>query len=168
MSTVAIPECLTSLVNFLNNLDQRVPLDELRQHLQNLKVTKEDLSAFLQFGDDCYRRNMICESEWFELLCICWRDGQKSLIHNHAQSTCGLRIIHGAGIETTFELQADGTVVPADSCKVSVGDVCCTQDADIHQVSNVQANGDDLVTLHIYSPPLRNMCNYKSTEDNGC
>ena len=157
MSTVAIPESLLPLVNFLNNLDQRVPLEGLRKHLVELKVTAEDLKAFMHFGETTYSRNLICENTWFELLCICWKNGQESLIHDHAHSTCGLRVITGGGVETTFELNASGKVVPAEQCVLSEGEVCCTQDSDIHQVSNNQADGADLVTLHIYSPPLRSM-----------
>jgi cysteine dioxygenase len=37
------------------------------------------------------------------------------------------------------------------------GQVCCTQDTDIHQVCNTQSDGGNLVTLHVYSPPLAEM-----------
>ena len=38
--------------------------------------------------------------------------------------------------------------------------VRCFQDADVHQISNLQPEGTDLVTLHIYSPPLFRMNMY--------
>ena len=157
MSTVAIPESLVPLVDFLNRLESRVPMDGLHQHLAQLNVTTDELKPFLHFGETCYTRNLICENTWYELLCICWKNGQKSLIHNHAQSTCGLRVITGQGIETTFVERADGKVDPVKQCVVNPGEICCTQDSDIHQVANEQADGSDLVTLHIYSPPLRTM-----------
>ena len=34
------------------------------------------------------------------------------------------------------------------------GALCVTQDDDLHQISNLQAGSADLVTLHVYSPPL--------------
>ena len=37
------------------------------------------------------------------------------------------------------------------------GYLCGSVDEDIHQVSNLQAGGADLVTLHVYSPPLLRM-----------
>jgi cysteine dioxygenase len=154
MSTVAIPECLEPLVDFLNRQTSRVSMDSLRRHLSELDVTVEDLRPFMQFGATCYRRNLICEGRWYELLCICWRSGQKSLIHNHAGSTCGLRIVTGSATETAFELLNDDRVRPARNREFQPGEVCCTQDADIHQVVNTCPQGGDLVTLHIYSPPL--------------
>ncbi|MBK8271190.1 MAG: hypothetical protein IPK83_23895 [Planctomycetes bacterium] len=40
------------------------------------------------------------------------------------------------------------------------GQVCGSQDADIHQISNLQPGSADLVTLHVYSPPLMVMGTY--------
>lgn len=157
MKTIALPRSLESLVEFLNGLEERVPIDALREHLSGLDVTPDDLTPFMQFGDTCYQRNLICQGPWFELLCICWRDGQSSVIHNHADSTCGLRIITGTAVETTFLPAGDHRVRPIASREFVEGQVCCTQDDDIHQVRNCQADGSDLVTLHIYSPPLGEM-----------
>jgi len=43
------------------------------------------------------------------------------------------------------------------SRQLSAGDSCASQDSDVHQMSNLEADGHDLVTLHIYSPPLFRM-----------
>ena len=153
----AIARSLKELVGFLNGLSQRAPLDELGRLLGGLDVTPQCLKPFRKFGDLCYRRNLICEGPWYELLCICWRSGQRSPIHNHAGSTCGLRIIQGIATETAFEATPIGQIKAVRSVDCAAGHVCCTQDTDIHQVSNLQAVGNDLVTLHIYSPPLRSM-----------
>jgi cysteine dioxygenase len=40
------------------------------------------------------------------------------------------------------------------------GYVCAAEDADIHQVVNMQAPGQDLITLHIYSTPIVKMNTY--------
>ena len=44
------------------------------------------------------------------------------------------------------------------------GAVIGSQDSDLHQVSNLQPAGADLVTLHIYSPPLLWMGTYSLTD----
>jgi hypothetical protein len=38
--------------------------------------------------------------------------------------------------------------------------VLTNQDQDIHQISNLQPDNVDLITLHIYSPPLLVMGQY--------
>jgi cysteine dioxygenase len=40
---------------------------------------------------------------------------------------------------------------------LAAGHTCASADDDTHQVSNLQAGGADLVTLHVYSPPLLRM-----------
>ena len=155
-----IPDCLGDLVKYLQGLTERASIERLHQLLTELNVGLQDLQPFMSFGPQTYRRNLICENEWFELLCICWRSGQRSPIHNHAGSTCGLRIIEGVCTETVFELTDCGQYKPVSSSDCSANEVCSTQDEEVHQVSNLQAEGKDLVTLHIYSPPLRQMDTY--------
>lgn len=157
MSTVSIPAALENLVSFLNSLDERVPIDELRVRLDELNLSVEDLEPFLHFNNVCYQRNLVCQGEWYELLCICWEDGQSSLIHNHEGSTCGLRIVEGSAIERRFYVDAANNAVESDRRDFHEGDVCCTQDADVHQICNTKGTGQRLVTLHIYSPPLVTM-----------
>ena len=48
--------------------------------------------------------------------------------------------------------------------KLAAGFICATQDQDIHQLSNLQPGNADLVTLHIYSPPLLVMGQYSLTD----
>ena len=165
MSIVNIPSCLESLASFLYSLDRRATVEELQHHLENLDVTREDLEQYANFGDACYRRNIICENEWFELLCICWRSGQRSPIHNHAGSTCGLRIIEGIATETVFEQTASGQIKPVKSVDFDPCLVCSTQDEEIHQVSNLQSPDQKLMTLHIYSPPLKTMDTFSLLND---
>lgn len=161
MSSVSprIPAALATLVEYLDSLDERAPLEELQQRLSTLAVTMDDLTPFAHFGST-YRRNLISEGAHYELLCICWRSGQRSPIHDHAHSTCGLRVIQGVATETVFENSPCGQVKAVSSSDLAAPLVVGSQDDQMHQVSNLQASGDDLVTLHIYSPPLRKMDTY--------
>ena len=57
------------------------------------------------------------------------------------------------------------TLVKAVSSRdLHEGLVCASQDADMHQVSNLQAEGEDLITMHIYSPPLLKMKTFSLTD----
>lgn len=155
-----VPNPLKELVQYLDGLTERASVEKLEELLTSLEITRDDLINYAHFGPQTYRRNLICEGEWYELLCICWQDGQRSPIHNHAGSTCGLRIIHGIATETLFEWTDCGQIKAVESVDAVEGHVCSSQDADVHQVSNLQAAGKDLMTLHIYSPALRTMDTY--------
>lgn len=160
MSTASLSKPIQQLVDFLATLTQRATIEELGRFLTELDITSKDLEPYTIFGDPSYRRNMIRENEWYELLCICWRSGQRSPIHNHAGSTCGLKIMQGTATETTFDFTPSGQIKAVDSKDCAEGHVCSSQDEEIHQVSNLQATDSKLVTLHIYSPPLRQMDTY--------
>ena len=62
MSTVAIPESLVPLVDFLDRLEGRVPMLGLETQLSKLDVNMHDLLPFMHFGDTTYSRNLICEN----------------------------------------------------------------------------------------------------------
>jgi len=51
-------------------------------------------------------------------------------------------------------------VYATGSRQLAAGHTCASQDADVHQMSNLQPEGSDLVTLHVYSPPLFRMNMY--------
>lgn len=55
-------------------------------------------------------------------------------------------------------------IFATDSRSLAAGETCASQDADIHQISNLQADEADLVPLHIYSPPLLAMNVYSLVE----
>jgi cysteine dioxygenase len=127
-------------------------------------VTIDDVREFVEFGDSAYRRNLVTMGPWYEILVICWRSGQRSPIHNHAASTCGLKVLQGVCSETVFERSPCKQVVARDTRELTAGHVCASQDDDTHQVSNLQSPGQNLVTLHIYSPPLRAMQKFSITD----
>jgi len=57
-----------------------------------------------------------------------------------------------------------GKVFETRTRKLSAGFTCATHDLDIHCLANRQSAGADLITLHLYSPPLLVMGQY-SLED---
>jgi cysteine dioxygenase len=73
-------------------------------------------------------------------------------------------VLTGVGTETKFEFTPCGLIKAVSSKDVRMGEIVASQDADIHQVSNLQPAGTDLITLHIYSPPLLRMDTYSLTD----
>lgn len=160
MSAPQPPEKMLPLIRYLDALTGRASIDRLRELLEATNVTLEDLGGFVQFEDEHYRRNLVSLGEWYEILVICWQSGQRSPIHNHARSTCGLKVLAGVCTETVFDHSPCGQVVALHSTNLAAGYITASQDTDTHQVSNLQSPGKNLVTLHIYSPPLRAMQRY--------
>ena len=121
MATSACIDKLDSLVQYLDNLTERAGIGELQEQLAALDVNIKDVSDHLRFGDKNYLRNLVREGPWYHLLVICWRSGQRSPIHNHAGSTCGLRILDGVATETRFEITPSELIKAVNSNDMSCG-----------------------------------------------
>ncbi|TWT44323.1 Cysteine dioxygenase type I [Phycisphaerae bacterium RAS1] len=156
-----------SLAEFLAELDEydcRVPLDELRERMEALDLSYDDIKSFARFGRETYQRNLMHAGPGYQALILCWRAGQRSPIHDHSGSSCGVRVVKGTLTETIFDRTPEGLVFPTHTHRLHEGGVCGSQDSDMHQVSNLQPPGCDLITLHVYSPPLLKMGTYSLTD----
>lgn len=153
---------LRELIGYLDSVEGRVDLDILARLLRACDVGRADLGDVCVFGTGGYRRNTISRSEHYELLALCWRAGHCTPIHDHTGSSCAFRVVEGTGTEIRYRPTASGLACPVASVEMARGYVCAAQDADIHQVANLQAPGTDLITMHIYSPPIRCMKTYES------
>lgn len=141
----------------LDEVDGQLSLPVIREWLVESRLTMSDLSYFFVFHRDRYVRNLVHQRPGYQALLLCWRNGQRSPIHNHRGSNCGVKVLRGVATETVFTRAPNGMIVADRSQEFMPGEICASADSDIHQVSNLQAGGADLVTLHIYSPPLLRM-----------
>lgn len=161
-----MPETLKALLGTLDARIRAVSLDELVDLLAAISDDRlaDQLKEQMCFAPEGYRRNLLHETPDYHALVLCWEPGQRSPIHDHAGSICGVRVIQGTATEIYFERSPHGCVFPTSSRRLSAGTVLGSQDADIHQIANLEPHPQRLVTLHIYSPPLHNMGNYSMTE----
>jgi cysteine dioxygenase len=155
---------LEPLFRYLDGLDGQAPLAELAEVVRPLQVDPADLREFIRFSAQGYTRNLVRAGDWYHVLVLCWRNGQRSPIHDHVGSNCCVRVLRGTMTETRFEFAPNGHVKAVGSSDFAPGAVIASADADLHQVSNLQAGTADLITLHVYSPPLRRMGTYSLTD----
>ena len=151
---------LAQLIASLDRLQERAPLEWLLAELAELDVDLNELATHVLYSQRAYRRNLVKAGPYYNLLVLCWKNGQRSPIHDHRGSSCAVRVLEGTMTETLFSFAANGHVKANFSRDVEPGQVVGSEDVDMHQVSNLQADDADLVTLHIYSPPLLVMGTY--------
>lgn len=156
-------QSLDDLVAYLDALHDRAPLEDLVARLRRLRVDCADVVNHLCFSERQYMRNLMKAGTWYNIVVLCWKNGQRSPIHDHLGSSCGVRVLRGVATETLFDFAPNGQVRALSSRDLPAGSVCGSQDTDMHQVSNLQAGNADLVTLHVYSPPLQQMGTYSLT-----
>ena len=157
-------QSLGALFDLLDARQDAIALADLDAELKRTVLVKEDYQRMVLFGDKSYRRNLLHEGPTYHALVLCWRAGQRSPIHDHSGSNCAVRVLQGVATETAFAATAHGLVYATATVDHPVGHVIGSFDSDVHQISNLQPPGHDLVTLHIYSPPLLRMNRFSLTD----
>lgn len=157
-------DSLEHLLRYLDRLEGRASLPELTARLARLELDPKDVAEFIRFGEPSYQRILVRAGRGYHLWIMCWKNGQRSPIHDHTGSSCALRVLRGTATITDFAFAANGHVKALGSRECPPGSVIGSEDGDLHQVSNLQAGAADLVTLHIYTPPLLRMGTYSLTE----
>jgi cysteine dioxygenase len=150
----------SSIASAFARLDQvggPLPLSTILEWFHDMPFTADNLAPYLIFRPERYVRNLLYTGPAYQALVLCWRNGQRSPIHNHRGSNCGVKVLRGIATETLFRKAPNGLIVPVSSRDLPTGHVCASSDEDVHQISNLQAGHADLVTLHVYSPPLVRM-----------
>ena len=92
---------------------------------------------------------------------LCWRPGQRTPIHDHAGSFGAVRVLRGVMWETLFGMDESEGLRYVSGRDWTPGHVTGADVPDIHQLGNPDVSGQDLVTLHLYCPPLTSLNVYK-------
>ncbi len=151
---------LQAMLDYLDSLTDRPSLPELTEELSRFEIELDDVAQFVKFSDRSYARNVLRATPTYHAWVLCWKNGQRSPIHDHSGSACVVRVLRGNLTETLFEFAPNGHVKATFSRDFAEGSIIGSEDTDLHQVSNLQAGDADLVTLHVYAPPLLAMNTY--------
>jgi cysteine dioxygenase len=136
-------------------------LEDISSWLANVEITQLDLEPYLGFKEGNYWRHRVCRSEAVEMLIICWRPGQKTPIHDHNGSHGVVRVQQGLMWETMFTYDNDLGLQYRSGRECPTGEVTGAGVPDIHQLGNPDVSGQDLITVHVYAPPLGVLKTYK-------
>ena len=136
-------------------------LEDISSWLANVEITQLDLEPYLGFKEGNYWRHRVCRNEAVEMLIICWRPGQKTPIHDHNGSHVVVRVQQGLMWETMFTYDNDRGLQYRSGRECPTGEVTGAGVPDIHQLGNPDVSGQDLITVHVYAPPLGVLKTYK-------
>jgi cysteine dioxygenase len=140
---------------------RRPDLPEITSWLQQLPLAIDDLRPYIGFKAGTYARHRVFRNEQFELLVLCWRPGQRTPIHDHNGSYGVIRVCSGVLWETMFAMDERRGLVYQAAREWTDGCITGADIPDIHQIGNPDVSGQDLVTLHLYAPPLGSLNIYK-------
>lgn len=136
---------------------------------RRLRLSSELIESRTAFAEGEYARNLVCRTPYFELLVLCWHQGQSSTIHDHAGSLNAIRVVSGELTSRRFrpadgQRLGTGPVTLTDEERVRPGDPLVGVDREgIHQLASTSP--EDLVTVHVYAPPLMELTVYDTESD---
>lgn len=149
------------LVETMMTLDRAPTLDEINKWMYEVKVDADDLRSHRAFKAGNYSRHLVGRCNYAELLVLCWRPGQRTPIHDHNGSFGAVRVCEGVMWETIFSRNEDLKLCYKRGREWHPSDVTAADVPDIHQIGNPDVSGVDLVTLHLYAPPLGVLNTYR-------
>lgn len=126
--------------------------EEMLAFGRSVDPAQVDLSEYRQFCNERYARNTVFRNDHFELVVICWLPNQASSIHDHGRSYCLYVVVEGEMQEEMFVVNSAGRPRRQAARCYRRGEITIAGPADIHRIANT--GGSDLVTVHLYSPPL--------------
>nr|ACO15183.1 Cysteine dioxygenase type 1 [Caligus clemensi] len=140
-----------------------VNIEEVQEFMASYKSCSTDWKKFAKFDKYKYTRNLVHEGNGkFNLMILCWPEGQSSSIHDHSNSHCFLKVLDGSLSEILYESpenlshgpeKIDIIETKRQDCKTN--DVTyINDDIGLHRMAN-PSHSDYAVTLHIYSPPFQ-------------
>ena len=152
---------LPALVNALESQKSVPSLEQIYDWLETANISNEELQPYIGFKDGNYWRHRVCRSEFVEMLVLCWRPGHRTPIHDHNGSHGGVKVHEGRLWETIFTYDAEKGLEYKSARDYAPGAVTGSDIPDIHQLGNPDVSEQDLITIHVYAPPLGVLHTYK-------
>ena len=151
----------SGLIEKLNSQKHPPTLEEITSWLATVEISHLDLEPYLGFKEGNYWRHRVCRNEAVEMLVICWRPGQKTPIHDHNGSHGVVLVQEGQLEEKIFCFDEEKGLYYDNGRECSAGSITGAAVPDIHQLGNPENSERDLITIHVYAPPLGVLKTYK-------
>ena len=148
------PLSLAQLVAALSDLRARPTFAELQALLRRAEIDEAELGPYVKFRPGTYVRTRVLRNEHAEVLVLCWKPGHYTSIHDHNGSYSVIRVLRGRMHETLYDYDRERGLREGESHAWGTGHVTIADIPDIHRIGNACASGEDMVTLHCYSPPF--------------
>jgi len=95
-SSTQMASAIESAFAALDQFDGQLSLPAIIDWFREEPLTLQDLAGYLTFNPARYVRNLVHDGPAYQALVLCWRNGQRSPIHNHRGSRCGVKILRAS------------------------------------------------------------------------
>ena len=160
----ADPDCrltFKTLAETLQSMTAVPSLAEVSGLIERTDLSADEVAPYLGFKTGNYSRHRVMKNDFVEMLVLCWKPGQRTPIHDHNGSHGAVFVHKGIMWETIFDYDTAHGLQYKSHRELRGGALTGSEDPDIHQLGNPDVSGRDLVTIHIYAPPLGVLKTYK-------
>ncbi|XP_062511912.1 cysteine dioxygenase type 1-like [Corticium candelabrum] len=165
MSDLRLRKTLDELVDLLHEAlaGDTADVKHIEDLMEGYTSNADEWRSFTSFDKNKYTRQLVDSGNGkFNLLILCWSEGQGSCIHSHAGSHCFMKILQGSLKETRYEWPKEGEsakMTPTESFDLKRDEVAYMSDTlGLHRVEN-SSHTEKAVSLHLYSPPF-DLCHW--------
>ncbi|MFK7786447.1 MAG: cysteine dioxygenase family protein [Crocinitomicaceae bacterium] len=150
----------TTTINTINELVTALAEGErttYNQIFRSMHIPVSEFENFCSWSDGCYTRNCVFEDEKFELILLCWEEGQKTPIHDHGGEECWVKTVKGELEESLFKMDEENTLKLIKSDVSQANDITYMIDfMGFHSLKNISEGRS--MSLHLYAKPIKT-CN---------
>ena len=157
----AQPGSLSALVAALAAHTTYPSLKQLYSLLEGAKFSEDELRPHVGFKAGNYSRHRVFRNQWVEMLVLCWQPGHRTPIHDHNGSHGAVFVQQGILWESMFTFDEETGLHYNASREYQPGAVTGAEVVDIHQLGNPDVSEQNLITIHVYAPPLGVLHTYK-------
>ena len=164
--------------DFIAGLKQleREPITTARvsEFIGEMQPTSDVLAPYVLWSDERYTRNLIYRDQFFEVLALCWKPGQRTPIHSHNGQLGWVTVVQGELVSRNYRFvkateardipnfghgkhEARAVEVELLSCATCEADgtvVVVDRRDTTHRIENLEKSSLGSVSLHVYSKPI--------------
>ena len=163
----------------MNTIPQIKTLDQLKQilhsgpgydgydvMLKSIEFGFDEIEKFCEWNDKSYSRVYLEEGDCFELIMMCWEEGQETLVHDHNDQEGWIFLLQGSLAEVIYQANGEGESLDQISeMHLKEGEVSyINDDIGLHKIKNT--NKGRTISLHLYADPIKEFSIYDEQTGN--
>lgn len=127
-------------------------IPKIRKMIENFAINPKEWKQYCKWDLSHYTRNLVAYDEHFTLLLLCWNKGQMSPIHDHAGSSCWVKVLEGELTEELYDVVDNKPVFKGSSTLLQDSVAYIDDTLGVHRMGNASLE-THTITLHCYAPP---------------
>ncbi|PCJ23047.1 MAG: cysteine dioxygenase [Flavobacteriales bacterium] len=154
-------------IKSLNGLIKKLKQSDAEDYVKlakNMDIPISEFSKYMHWKDDGYTRNCIIRTEAFELILICWKKNDFTLIHGHNNQKCWVYQVDGNMTEIRYQIDNNGKFHETKRIDLTPRKLTYMHDSmGYHSLEN--STKHNAMSLHLYLGPVES-CQVFNKESN--